>query len=149
MPGFSGVQIGKLIPGFVRNVYSAFESNIALLEPYLPRGTELDLFNDTAYLSVVGLLFQNCRVLGIPLPGHGSFAQINVRFYARREGPEGRRAGVVFVRETVPKALLSWGGRAFSGQPFLTLPTRHRIHFELDDPSWVSGLHHGRDQRPK
>jgi hypothetical protein len=74
----------------------------AVLEPYLPPGTELDYFEGRTYVSLVGFLFANTRIFGIPLPGVGTFEEVNLRFYViRREGNIKKR-GVVFIRESVP-----------------------------------------------
>lgn len=80
------------------------------LRPYLPAHTELDLWNDTCYASLVGFMFQNTRVLGWQIPFHVHFEEINLRFYVRhqnRENGEWKR-GVVFIREIVPKPAITW-----------------------------------------
>ena len=42
-------------------------------------------------------------LLGVPIPFHRNFDEVNLRFYVRQqEGSEVRR-GVVFVREIVPR----------------------------------------------
>ncbi len=41
-----------------------------LLRPYVPRGTELDAWNGTCSVSVVGFLMLNTRVLGVPVSLH-------------------------------------------------------------------------------
>ena len=55
----------------------------AVLIPYLPNKTELDLFNGNAYVSLVGFMFLNTRVLGIKIPLHVNFPEVNLRFYVR------------------------------------------------------------------
>ena len=40
----------------------------ALLQPMVPHKTELDLWNDTCYVSLVGFMFVNTRLLGIKVP---------------------------------------------------------------------------------
>ena len=39
-----------------------------LLAPLVPAGVELDRWNGTLYVSVVGFLFRDTRVLGVPVP---------------------------------------------------------------------------------
>src|SRR4051812_23124769 len=56
----------------------------AALAPLVPAGTELDLWQGRAYVSVVGFRFLNTRVLGIPVPFHRNFDEVNLRFYVRR-----------------------------------------------------------------
>jgi uncharacterized protein YqjF (DUF2071 family) len=38
-----------------------------LLHPYVPHGTELDLLDGKALVSVVGFRFMRTRVLGVPV----------------------------------------------------------------------------------
>lgn len=97
----------------------------ALLKPYLPHGTELDLWNGTCYVSLVGFMFLRTRVLGIPVPFHTDFPEVNLRFYVRRkEGQEWLR-GVVFIREIVPRATLTFVANTLYGEHYCTLPMEH------------------------
>ena len=79
-----------------------------VLLPRVPAGTELDFFDGQTFVSLVGFLFRDTRVLGLRIPGHQTFEEVNLRFYVRR-GANGRtvdgevRRGVVFVREIVPR----------------------------------------------
>lgn len=79
-----------------------FTIDPAALKPFVPAGTELDFFQERAYVSVVAFLFRDTRLLGIPVPFHRNFEEINLRFYVRRQGPDGWRRGVVFIKEVVP-----------------------------------------------
>src|SRR5919199_3954177 len=72
----------------------------AVLAPLVPAGTTLDLWRGRALVSVVGFRFLATRVLGVPVPFHRDFDEVNLRFYVRRELPGGEvRRGVTFVRE--------------------------------------------------
>ena len=51
-----------------------------LLLPYLPKGTELDFFQNTCYVSLVGFMFLNTKVLGCKIPFHQNFEEFNLRF---------------------------------------------------------------------
>ena len=99
----------------------------ALLAARVPTGTELDLFEGRAYLTLVGFRFLDTRVLGIGLPFHRDFDEINLRFYVRRRAAEGWRRGVVFVREIVPRALIAWVARRVYGEPYVAWPMRHDL----------------------
>ncbi|BDS14233.1 YqjF family protein [Aureispira anguillae] len=98
-----------------------------LLKPYLPMGTELDDWNGKLHLSLVGFLFLNTKVLGVPIPFYRNFEEINLRFYVRyQHGSEWRR-GVVFIKEIVPKRMISWVANTIYGEHYETLPMRHVI----------------------
>ncbi len=104
-----------------------YEVDPALLASRLPAGTELDFFGGRTFLSVVGFLFLDTKVLGIPIPFHRDFEEVNLRFYVRRkaEGGEWRR-GVVFVKELVPRWAIAWVARTVYGENYQSLPMRHR-----------------------
>ncbi len=55
-----------------------------VLEPFVPAGTTLDTYKGKAYVSVVGFLFRKTRLLGVPVPFHQDFEEVNLRFYVRR-----------------------------------------------------------------
>jgi uncharacterized protein YqjF (DUF2071 family) len=98
-----------------------------LLTPLVPRGTTLDLWEGQALVSLVGFRFVGTRVLGVGVPGHRDFEEVNLRFYVRRRaGTEVRRA-VVFVRELVPRRAIAWTARALYNEPYRALPMRHDI----------------------
>lgn len=98
-----------------------------LILPLAPLGTEPDSWCGTTFVSVVGFRFLSTRVLGLPVPGHRDFEEVNLRFYVRRLGPEGWRRGVVFVRELVPRRAIAWVARAWYNEPYRALPMRHAI----------------------
>src|ERR1700752_2047399 len=88
-----------------------YEVDPAVLMPAVPRGTELDEWNGKTFVSMVGFLFLNTRVLGLPIPFHQDFEEINLRFYVRSKAEDGRRRGVVFVKEIVPRAAIALTAR--------------------------------------
>ena len=75
-----------------------------ILAPFAPKGTELDFFNGTCYVSLVGFMFLNTKILGLSIPFHKNFEEFNLRFYVKRKTTEGWQRGVVFIKEIVPKA---------------------------------------------
>lgn len=102
-----------------------YEAPEALLEPLVPAGVELDRWNGTLYVSVVGFLFRDTRVLGVPVPGHRTFEEVNLRFYVRRLVAGETRRGVVFVRELVPRPAIAVVARLTYNEPYRALPMRH------------------------
>jgi uncharacterized protein YqjF (DUF2071 family) len=99
----------------------------AVLAPLVPRGVELDLWQGEALISMVGFLFLDTRVLGVPIPLHRNFEEVNLRFYVRRRAEEGWRRGVTFVREIVPRLAISSLARALYNEPYIACPMRHRL----------------------
>jgi uncharacterized protein YqjF (DUF2071 family) len=97
----------------------------ALLEPLVPRGVELDFHDGKTYLSLVGFLFLDTRVLGVAIPGHRNFEEVNLRFYVRRVVGDEVRRGVVFLKEIVPRWAIAQAARACYNEPYVALPMRH------------------------
>ena len=106
-----------------------YEIDPALLQPFVPRGTELDSFEGTHYISLVGLRFGRTKLFGsISIPFHTDFDEVNLRIYVhRREGTEIRR-GVVFLREIVSLPVVTFVARLSHAENYTTLPLRHSIH---------------------
>jgi hypothetical protein len=96
-----------------------------LLTRVVPAGTRLDSFTGRTFLSTVGFQFLDARVLGIPVPFHRNFDEVNLRFYVRRDSDSGIRRGVVFVKEIVPRAAIAWVARRVYNENYVALPMRH------------------------
>ena len=102
-----------------------YEIDSSLLVEYIPYGTELDLWNGKCYVSLVGFMFLNTRLLNIKVPFHVNFEEVNLRFYVRRlENNEWKR-GVVFIKEIVPKLALSLVANTVYHENYETMPMQH------------------------
>jgi uncharacterized protein YqjF (DUF2071 family) len=99
----------------------------SLLRPLVPRGTELDTWHGAHYVSAVGFLFLDTRVLGVPVPMHVNFEELNLRFYVWRDVEGVRRRGVTFIKELVPRHAIAWVARLAYNEPYARRAMRHRI----------------------
>ncbi|PZR76402.1 MAG: hypothetical protein DLM73_02625 [Chthoniobacterales bacterium] len=104
-----------------------FAVALKLLEPLVPPGTELDFHEGQTFLSVVGFLFLDTRVIGLPIPFHRDFEEVNLRFYIRRKNLADWRRGVAFIRELVPRQAIAIVARTFYGEPYSAVPMRHSL----------------------
>jgi uncharacterized protein YqjF (DUF2071 family)/predicted DCC family thiol-disulfide oxidoreductase YuxK len=104
-----------------------YEIDPAILTPFVPKGTELDSWNGKTFVSVVGFLFLNTRVMGLAIPFHRNFEEINLRFYVRRKAPEGWRRGVVFIKEIVPRTAIALIAHWLYNENYVALPTGNEI----------------------
>ena len=104
-----------------------------LLRPYLPNGVEPDQWNGTTYISIVGFLFLRTKVIGLPVPQHTNFEEVNLRFYVKRHAPDGWRRGVVFIKEIVPRPLIALVARKCYNEPYQAMPMRHAIDLQNGD----------------
>jgi uncharacterized protein len=96
-----------------------------ILKPYLPKGTELDLYNGKAYVSLVGFMFKQTKLFNIPIPWLGTFEEINLRFYVIRKEMNEIKRGVVFVNETIPYKAVAWMANKLYKEHYTAIPTRH------------------------
>jgi len=102
------------------------------LTPFVPKGTELDLWDGAAYVSVVGFHFRDTRLFGVPIPFHRTFEEVNLRFYVRRVVDGIVRRGVTFLRELVPRPAIAVVAQLTYNEPYRALPMRHRIDVNPD-----------------
>ncbi|MGD9719630.1 MAG: YqjF family protein [Pirellulales bacterium] len=129
-----------------------FEIDPAVLEPFLPEGTEIDYWQGRALVSVVGFQFYDTRVWNVSVPFHRNFAEVNLRFYVRREVDGGRRRGVCFIKELAPRRAIAWTARLLFGENYATVPVRHAIELPTNGDggprrSAYAWRHRGRDFR--
>jgi len=97
------------------------------LEPLVPPGTTLDTYQGTTYASLVAFLFLRTRLLGVPIPFHQEFEEVNLRFYVRRFAGGDWRRGVVFIKELVPKLAVALTARLVYNENYESLPMRHAL----------------------
>ena len=97
----------------------------SVLRSYVPAGTELDLWNGITFVSLVGFLFANTRLLRVSVPGHRNFEEVNLRFYVRRNVDGEVRRAVTFIREIVPRAAIAFVAARAYNEPYVALPMRH------------------------
>jgi uncharacterized protein YqjF (DUF2071 family) len=104
-----------------------YEIDPAVLHSRVPRGTELDRREGKTYVSVVGFMFLRAKVLGVPVPFHRNFEEVNLRFYVRREVNGEVRRGVAFIKELVPRWAIATLARLVYNENYVSLPMRHAI----------------------
>jgi uncharacterized protein YqjF (DUF2071 family) len=119
----------------------------ARLAPLVPAGTTLDPWHGQTLVSLVGFRFEDTRLAGIPIPGHRSFDEVNLRFYVRRVADDGTvRRAVVFIRELVPRRAIAAIARWLYNEPYLRVPMGHTIDLDARAGGAVAyrWQHHGR-----
>ena len=95
-----------------------YEVDPSLLADRVPRGTELDLYDGRCFVSLVAFMFLNTRVLGVPIPFHVNFEEVNLRFYVKRQTKDELRRGVCFIKEIVPRTAIALVARTLYGEPY-------------------------------
>ena len=104
-----------------------YEIDPSLLASRVPHGCELDAWAGRTFVSVVGFRFLRTRVLGVGIPFHRDFEEVNLRFYVRRRTGDAWRRGVVFIKELVPRPAIALVARTVYGENYVALPMRHEL----------------------
>ncbi|MBA2250600.1 MAG: DUF2071 domain-containing protein [Chitinophagaceae bacterium] len=106
-------------------VMANYHIDPSLLQSYLPSKTELDFFNGQTYVSLIGFMFQDVKVLGIKIPWHINFEEVNLRFYVKHKENNQWKRGVVFIKEIVPKQAITYVANNFYHEKYSTLRMKH------------------------
>ncbi|RJU83131.1 MAG: DUF2071 domain-containing protein [Candidatus Poseidoniales archaeon] len=71
-----------------------WEVSIEKLQPHIPEGLDIDLFDGKAYVGTIPFLMKNVRPRLLPsVPGISTFPEFNIRTYVKKNG----KAGVLFL----------------------------------------------------
>lgn len=116
-------------------IMANYEIDPAILLPFLPKGVELDLFDNKCYISFVGFMFKNTKIFNIPIPKFGSFEEINLRFYVSRKVGNEVRRGVVFINETIPYPIVAWVANKLYNEKYTVVPTKHNYENKINSKS--------------
>lgn len=119
-----------------RNLIMAnYEVNPEILKKYLPYQTELDTWNGIHYVSLVGFMFLDTKILGIKVPFHVNFEEVNLRFYVRHKEDGEWKRGVVFIKEIVPKPTIALVANSLYGEKYITLKMKNDMEQTSDNLS--------------
>jgi hypothetical protein len=116
-----------------------YEVDRAILQGRVPSGTELDLDDGKCFVSLVGFMFLNTRVLGIPIPWHVNFEEVTLRFYIHRVTDGETRRGVCFVKEIVPRIAIAAVARTLYGEPYECWAMDNTRDGKVVSYSWKKG----------
>ena len=129
------MRVESLMSGAWRDlVLINFEVDPQVLRDRIPVGTRLDVHNGIPMVSLVGVRFTGLRIMGVPVPLHQDFVQVNLRFYVRCATPSGNRPGVSFIRQIVPSPLIAFGAHAGLNETMTVGWVRSKVR-KPDDPA--------------
>lgn len=106
-------------------IMANYEIAPSILKQFLPSKTELDFFDGKTYVSLVGFLFQDVKLLGLPIPFHRTFEEVNLRFYVRYKENNIWKRGTVFISEIVPKTAITFVANTVYKEHYSTMPMKH------------------------
>lgn len=104
----------------------------SVLRTFVPAGTELDDWNGNVFLSLVGLRFLQTRVLGVPVPFHRNFDEVNLRLYVRRTVSDEVRRGIVFIKEIVSLPAVAFAANLAYNEKYEIRRMRSRVPKRVD-----------------
>lgn len=104
-----------------------YETDAKLLQTYLPKGVEVDEWQGKCFVSLVGFMFLNTKIRGIGFPFHRNFEEFNLRFYVRRKQGNEWKRGVVFVKEIVPRRMISSVAYLLYGERYFYCPMKNSV----------------------
>jgi uncharacterized protein YqjF (DUF2071 family) len=110
-----------------------------VLKPYVPEGTVLDLFEGKCYVSLVAFMFKKTRVIGLPIPFHGEFEEVNLRFYIHPDGAPEKRS-VAFIKEIVPKSVIPLISNTLFKEHYIATRMSHHLDHPSVDYAWGKEL---------
>jgi uncharacterized protein YqjF (DUF2071 family) len=108
-----------------------YEADIDLIKPYLPAGTDPDLFKGHWVFSMVGFRFTHI-IKGWVVPFHQRFEEVNLHFYVRWKINGQWRGGTVFIAEFVPKPMITLVARSIYSEQYFTKKMNHTLELEID-----------------
>ena len=127
----------KFLTAYWRDLVMAnYEIDPGVFEVLIPSGTELDLHEGRCFASLVAFKFEDTKVLGIPVPFHRNFEEVNLRFYVTHDAGGELRRGVVFVKEIVPRSAITFVARTVYGEPYETWRMSHEDGDSARTYSW-------------
>lgn len=116
-----------------RNLLIAnYTCNEEILKKYLPAHIELDTFNGQHLISLVAFQFLETKVLGIKFPFHTNFPEVNLRFYVKYNDKGTWKRGVVFIKEIVPKTMITFVANTFFNENYETMSMAQQVAIKQD-----------------
>lgn len=106
-------------------ILANYEIDKNILLPYLPFKTEIETRGNICFVSLVAFMFLNTKVKGVSFPFHSNFEEVNLRFYVKYKEKNNWKRGVVFIKEIVPKSIITFVANNFYKENYITLPMKH------------------------
>jgi len=124
-------------------IFANYAIEPEVLSEYVPNRTFVDHFEGKTFVSLVAFMFNETRVLGLPIPFHQSFEEVNLRFYVRPEKDPDIRA-VTFIKELVPKRAIPWIANGLFNENYVA---SRMGHGESEKLYWYGWSTEGQRQR--
>jgi len=120
-------------------IMANYEVDPSMLASRVPAGTDLDFHDGKCFVSLVGFMFRDTRLLGLPIPFHINFEEVNLRFYVKRELSDEVRRAVCFVKEIVPRYAIATVARLLYGEPYECWQMQHSRSEKMVSYGWSNG----------
>ncbi|RBQ07785.1 YqjF family protein [Pedobacter miscanthi] len=114
-----------LTAGWRKLALAQYAVDKEILSKYLPPYTVLDDWQGKYYVSLVGFMFVDVKLLGFNIPFHTNFEEVNLRFYVKFKDGDTWKRGVVFIKEFVPKPAITFVANTIYKENYQTFPMKH------------------------
>ena len=109
-------------------IFANYRIDPDILKSYLPHKTEIDFFDGHTYVSLVGFQFYKTRILGMGIPFHTNFLEVNLRFYVRYKDANNWKRGTVFISEIVPRSAITFVANTIYHEQYRTMKMTHHLY---------------------
>ncbi|MGY8747559.1 MAG: DUF2071 domain-containing protein [Pirellulales bacterium] len=101
-----------------------FQINPALLDPYLPRGLELDFYGGETYVSLTCMVMRKIGILGLPISR--GFVELSLRFFVRHPDDPLNRKGTCFIKNYVSSPTATWFLNSRFDRDYIKMKMKHK-----------------------
>ncbi|MBS1514560.1 MAG: DUF2071 domain-containing protein [Bacteroidetes bacterium] len=116
------------LTAFWKNLIMAnYEISPDALTEFVPAKTELDYFNSKCYISLVGFMFLDTKIMGMKIPFHTNFEEVNLRFYVKYKSGNEWKRGVTFIKEIVPKFFIELVANNIYSEKYDSMPMKNEL----------------------
>lgn len=110
-----------------------YEIEPAMLQKFVPAKTELDYFNSKCFVSLVGFMFLDTKILGVHIPFHINFEEVNLRFYVKHKSGGEWKRGVTFIKEIVPRFFIELVANNVYSEKYDSMPMRNELNISENE----------------
>ena len=105
-------------------LFANYSIEAEVLKPFIPAGTKIDTINGQTFVSLVAFMFNKTRILGLPIPFHRNFEEVNLRFYVTPINDDTKRS-VTFIKEIVPLSAIPLIANNLFNENYIAMKMSH------------------------
>ncbi len=79
-----------------------------ILQPFVPKGLELDYYNGETYVSLIAMMLKRIKIWGLPFSLVPASPELSLRFYVRRDVRGQLEKGACLIKDYVAGSTAAW-----------------------------------------